>query len=146
MEYQTLKTVLNFLKMVIILLGGSLAAFILTGQGVVGNEGEQVSYALQVAYIAVGLCGGAAILFTIYQFIVNFKQSIPALAGVGVFSFILLIAYNMASTYGVDQYEVSAGQSQVIGGGIIAIYVFLGLAIISIIVSEVARIIKGSKS
>ncbi len=146
MEYRNLKMVLNLLKTALVLLGGALAAFIITGQDIVGNQGEQVSYALQVAYIAVAICGGGAVLFTLYQFVVNFKRSLPSLVGVLIFGGILLIAYNMASTHGADFYEISASQSQVIGGGIIAIYVFLGLAILAIIVSEVARLIKGSKS
>lgn len=146
MEYRTLKLVLNVLKTALILLGAALAAFILTGQNVVGNESQQVSYALQVAYVAVAICGGGAIIFTIYQFIVNFKRSIPSLVGIVIFGIILLIAYNMASSHGVESYDVSPSAAHIIGGGIIAIYVFLGLAVLAIVGSEVARIIKGSKS
>ncbi len=167
MEYRTLKLVLNLVKVVVVLLAASLTLMIFSGTNLAGPEmseitapndddafktliTEEVGFALQIAYWVGGLCAAAAILFAIYQVILNFKRSIPALAGVIIFAIIIYISYlNASGTMppGIkENMDISASQFQLFGGAVISIYVFLGLAILAIIVSEVRRLIIGSKS
>lgn len=166
MEYRKLKLVLNFIKVVIVLLAAALTAFILTKTNLTGTEWsdlsgkeedkikelvkEEAGYGLQLAYITGAICAGAAILFSIYQVIVNFKRSVPALVGVLLFAIVLFISYGMASAEVPmavkENLGITDSQYQLFGGGVISIYVFLGLAVLAIVASEVRRIIIGSKA
>ncbi|MFB6258687.1 MAG: hypothetical protein ABEH38_08340 [Flavobacteriales bacterium] len=160
MENRELKVILNVFKIVLVLLGASMTLFIWTGTNLVGEDAggfeakirEEAGYGLWIAYIIGGACAAAAILFSIFQVIVNFKRSIPALVGVALFAIILLISYNSASSevpgylLENDKLNVNGTLYQLVGGGIISIYVFTGITILTIVVSEVRRIIIGSKS
>jgi hypothetical protein len=159
MEYRTLKLVLNFVKVLIVLLGAALTLLVFTGTNLVGpSDGvefkemvsEEVGYALKLAYWTGGICAGAAILFSIYRVVVEFKRSIPALIGVVLFLLVLFISYGMASpempVTVKEKMDLSNFQYQFFGGGVISIYIFLGLAVLTIVASEVRRIIIGSKA
>ncbi len=166
MNYRILKLVLNLLKVVLVLLGGVLTMIIWTkfniagpikdpsGNVLTGNDLilEEAGYGLKLAYWLTGICGGAALLFSIYQMVINFKRSIPGLIGIILFLGILYISYGMASgeipTYIAqqEQLDVSSFMYQVVGGGIISLYIFIGLTVLTIIAGEVYRIIIGSKS
>ena len=159
MEYRTLKLVLNFIKVVIVLLGAALTLFVFTGTNLVGpSDGvefkemvsEEVGYALKLAYWTGGICAGAAILFSIYRVVVEFKRSIPALVGVLLFLLVLFISYGMASAdvpiTVKEKMDISSSQYQFYGGAVFSIYVFLGLAVLAIVGSEIRRIIIGSKA
>ena len=160
MDYRILKIVLNLVKVVITLLGAALTVIIWTKFNLAGPDGvddkqlilEEASYGMKLAYWLTAICAGSAILFSIYQVVLNFKRSIPALIGFVLFVAILYISYGMASgdipTYIAEQenLEVSSFMYQVVGGGIISLYIFLGLTVLTIIVGEIYRIIIGSKS
>lgn len=158
MEYRTLRLVLNFIKVLMVLLGAALTLLIFTGTNLVGPEegdfkkmvSEEVGYALTLAYWAAGISAGAAILFSIYRVIVEFKRSIPALVGVLLFVIVLFISYGMASGDAPaaikESMKISDSQYQVFGGAVISIYIFLALAVLTIVASEVRKIIIGSKA
>lgn len=140
-----LKTILNLLKILLVVIGAALCIFLISGQEVMGDESEQVGYALQWSYFCLALCGGAAILFTLYHFIMNFRRSISALIGFAIFAGILGISYSSASEKvlpGWDEEVATSTVSQLVGGGMISVYVLLALAVFTIVVTEVYRLVR----
>ncbi|NJK97495.1 MAG: hypothetical protein HC905_23630 [Bacteroidales bacterium] len=62
------------------------------------------------------------------------------LIGLGAFAIIMVIAYALGSTEplpGATE-EISTGAMKFIDGGLLASYIFLGIAFIGIIISEVS--------
>jgi hypothetical protein len=162
MDYRILKNVLNLVKLVLVLLGAALTVIIWSKFNLAGPGAEKVTemdlileesgYGLKLAYWLTGICGGAIIIFSLYQVVLNFKRSIPALIGFIIFGAILLLSYGMASSeipaYISEQenLDVTSFMYQVVGGGIISLYIFLGLTVLTIFLGEVYRILIGSKS
>lgn len=101
------------------------------------------------AYIISGLCVAVALIFWLFRFVTDLKGNKGTLAGIALLAVVLLISY-----YGLASAEVlpkplwnvddapSAATSQMAGGGIYALYVMLGLAVLAIIVTEVRSIFR----
>lgn len=146
MESRALKIVLNVLRIGLVALGALISVLIISESSVIGSESETVGYALQLAYFSIILCGGAAILFTVYHFLANFKRSIGSLIGLIIFGVILGISYSSASNKVLPGWEdlayATPQVSQLVGGGMVAIYLFLALAVLTVIFSEVHRLIR----
>ncbi len=104
-----------------------------------------INIGLVLAYVLLGLSALGVILFSIYQLIVNFKKAKGALIGIIALLAVFLIGYAMASTelyLDVAIPVTSETVSRIIGGGIHATFLFIGLAIIATIYTEVSKLFR----
>jgi len=101
-----------------------------------------INAALIFAYILIGLCAAAAIILPLIQAFGNPRSLVKIGVSVGGLAVVFFICYMLAgnSTYGND--EVSSSASQRVGAGILTFYVLLFGAVLSIIYTEVSKIIK----
>ena len=87
----------------------------------------------------------AAVVMPIINSLGNPKSLVKTGAGIGATVVVFLIAYMFSSNEVTDVYRsfgVDEGSSQLVGGGIIMIYLLALIAIGGIIFGEISRIIK----
>ena len=104
-----------------------------------------INIGLVLAYVLLGLSALGVIFFSIYQLIVNFKKAKGALIGIIALVAVFLIGYAMASSelyLDVAIPVTSETVSRIIGGGIHATFLFIGLAIIATIYTEVSKLFR----
>jgi hypothetical protein len=99
---------------------------------------------LIAAYILLGVAALAAILFSIYHLVLNFKKAKGALFGMLFLVVVFLIGYSLATSevYADVAVPVGAGASKIIGGGIITTMMLIGLAIIAAVYTEVSKLFR----
>lgn len=104
-----------------------------------------INIGLVMGYVLLGLSALGVIFFSIYQLIVNFKKAKGALIGIIALVAVFLIGYAMGTSelYLDVAIPVSSETiSRIIGGGIYATFIFIGLAIIATIYSEVSKLFR----
>ena len=152
---KTIKTVLSAVRMLVIVAGALLCIMITSKSGadetfVEGQEryGALLDNLFYIIY-AVGIaCGAAAVLFGLYFFATNLKAKMGTLIGVAGFAVLGLISfYALADSTVLRSYEASGitvteGESLFAGGGMYFVYLLGLVALGSIVVAEVNRIIK----
>ncbi|MFD1062863.1 hypothetical protein ACFQ1Q_06360 [Winogradskyella litorisediminis] len=103
-----------------------------------------------VAYVMLGLVLLFVVIFVITNLFTNTAGLKNTLIGVGAFAAVLVISYVLAN--GADQsfdlglYKsgdemATEGQSKMVGAGLIAFYVLLGVAAVSMIFSGVKKVL-----
>jgi len=110
-----------------------------------GEKAGLVDPMAYVAYVILGLVVAAVVLFVIRNLFVSPKGLKNTLIGVGAFAAILIISYVMSGGDPI-QYKLQDGfatdsQSQMVGAGLTAFYILLGLAAVSMIYSGVKKVI-----
>ncbi len=98
-----------------------------------------INIGLNAGYILIGIAAVLSILFPIIHIIRNPKQAGTSLLGLGVIAVVFLIGYSLAEANTISYREivVKGNLSQVIGASIITMYIFVGLAFVSFIFSEI---------
>ena len=101
-----------------------------------------ITGSILLAYVVTGICAVLALVFGIYQFATGGTKA--AWIGLGGFVVILLIAYLISSGDVPKHLEtaVDGGTYKMIGGGILAFYIFTALAVIAIVYSELSTLFK----
>jgi len=98
------------------------------------------------AYVAFFVAAISAVLFPIVYMIMNPKNAVRALVGVGILLVIAGIAYAMAdgSTTGAvyEKYQISSAQSKNVGMGLYLTYILGFLTIGTLLYSEVVKFFK----
>lgn len=98
------------------------------------------------AYIAFFICVAAAVIFPIIFMVSNPKSGINALIGIVVVAVICLLSWGISSSDIVgDVYEkfaITPSSSKLIGGSLIATYIFGAMAVVAAIYSEVSKMFK----
>ncbi len=87
-----------------------------------------LNFSLYSTYFLMALSGILLFGFALWFIIFHFQQSKNSLVGVGVLALILLISYIISSPSASEietKFEISAGMSKFIGGGLIATYLFM---------------------
>ena len=99
-----------------------------------------------VAYIMLGLILAFVLFFVLKNLFTNTANLKNTLIGVGAFALVLAIAY-FASGGDVTQYKLqdggfaSDGTSQMVGAGLVAFYILLALAAVSMLFAGAKKII-----
>ena len=152
---KTIKTVLSAVRMLVIVAGALLCIMITSKSGadetfVEGQEryGALLDNLFYIIY-AVGIaCGAAAVLFGLYFFATNLKAKMGTLIGVAGFAVLGLVSfYALADSTVLRAYEASGitvteGESLFAGGGILFCKYLLWVALGSVIVTEVKRLVQ----
>jgi hypothetical protein len=106
---------------------------------------DAIDFALYLAYfLVIGAALGAIVLPFIGS-IANPKSLLKSGLGVVALGLIYLIGYLISDnevTAGYLNFGVGATASKLIGGALITMYLLLGIAAISIIYTEISKIIK----
>jgi hypothetical protein len=103
-----------------------------------------INTGLIVTYILLGIAALAAILFSIFHLVLNFKKAKTALFGILFLLVIFFIGYALATSevYPNVAVPVGAAASKIIGGGIITTMMLIGLAFIAAVFNEVSKLFR----
>lgn len=110
-----------------------------------GAEAGLVDPMAYIAYITLGVVLVLVLFFVLKNLFTNTGSLKNTLIGVGAFAAVLIISY-VASGGDVMEYKLqdgiaTPGQSQMVGAGLVAFYILLAVAAISMIFSGVKKII-----
>lgn len=98
-----------------------------------------VDIGLYAGYILIILCVILAIGFYVAQLIGDSKLLVRTLIGLGIGLTVFFIGYGIAD----GESEVTTeGIAKLVGAGIISMYIFLVIAIVGIIYTEISKMIK----
>jgi formate hydrogenlyase subunit 4 len=103
------------------------------------------TYGLYAAYFLVGLAVVLAIILPLINSLSNPKALLGSLVGLVAILVVFFIGYSISSSdinavytkFGIDE-----GSSKFIGGALITMYLMIGIALVSILVTEVNKIFK----
>lgn len=129
-----------------------ILAYVLAVVGIVftamlasGNE-SQIGSVLYVAYAVLGIVLAAVVLFTIYNTLSNPKNLKGTLMGVGAFILLAAICYfvfaNGVETPLKEGGVLSASGSQLVGAALYLFYFLAAIAIGSMVMGSVKKMIK----
>jgi len=143
---------LSVLQYVLLALAALVFILFYFGNVVPGTEGTRyeepviTNTALLFAYVLGGASAILVLVFTILNIFTNKKNAIKTGITVGIFLVIVLVASFMATDslagMGAKFEEVSVQTLKRVGTGLITMYLLIGLAIVSIVYSEIARYFK----
>lgn len=122
----------------------AVAGIIFTGMLASGNE-SQIGNVLFVAYAVLGIVLAAVVLFTIYNTLSNPKNLKGTLVGVGAFALLALVSYFIADGVETPLKEgdvLSAGGSQLVGAALYLFYFLAAIAIGTMVMGSVKKMIK----
>jgi hypothetical protein len=97
--------------------------------------------AIYAAYFLVGLAAIATIVFAVRQIVTNFDNLKIPILGAVVLLVVLLIAYALSSGTTIDP-TVGETTTKLVGGGLLATFILIGIAIVAAIFSEVSSYFK----
>ena len=110
-----------------------------------GEEAGLVDPMAYVAYITLGAILVFVVFFVLKNLLTNGKSLKSTLIGVGAFAAVLVVSYVAAGgdtmQYKLQEGIATDGQSQMVGAGLIAFYILLAVAAISMIYSGVKKVI-----
>jgi hypothetical protein len=101
-----------------------------------------VNYGIIICYILLGVAVAAAVIFPILQLAQNPKGAKGALIGIGLLAVVIGISYALASDVNPSKMEITADDAKKVGVGLYAVYILGAVAIISMVYSEVSKMIK----
>ncbi len=103
------------------------------------------TYGLYLAYILIGLGILLAIVLPLISAFSNPKALIGTAVGVVIIVAVFFIGWAIASNEVLPAYaeeNITPASSKIIGGGLIAMYIMIGIAIVTILFSELSSIFK----
>ncbi|MDH5608592.1 MAG: hypothetical protein OEY56_03865 [Cyclobacteriaceae bacterium] len=98
-----------------------------------------IDIGLYASYILIALCALAAVLIPLIQSFDNPKSLVKSAIGIGFLLVVFFIGYIMADG---SSEVVSESTSKYVGAGLFTTYIFFFAAIIGIVYTEIAKIIK----
>ena len=101
-----------------------------------------VNYGILICYILLAVAAAAAIIFPILQLAQNPKGAKGALIGIVLLAVVVGISFGLASDVNPSKMELSPEGAKQVGAGLYAVYILGAVAILSIVYSEVSKIIK----
>lgn len=99
-----------------------------------------IDLGLYLFYILLVIAVACATVFPLIYMVKNFQEAKKTLIGVVVLLGIFLLSYAIASGDVLPSWErfnISSGQSKLIGGGLISLYIMIGLSIVALVYNEV---------
>lgn len=106
---------------------------------------EIVDIMLYGAYLLVIIAALGAIVLPLINALSNPKSLLKSVLGVVIIGVVYLIGWGISGdevTAKYIQFDITNTSSKVIGGVLITTYLLMGIAVISIVYSEIAKIIK----
>ncbi len=110
--------------------------------GIIGWFGNKAGLTLGVGYALIILALVTVLIFSIMALIDEPKKSLRALLGIAGIIIIFLITYSSASDATTSKILVSATYVKFVGGALTMLYIVGGIAVVSIIASEIYSIFK----
>jgi NADH:ubiquinone oxidoreductase subunit 6 (subunit J) len=104
-----------------------------------------VDIGLYISYILIFICAAAAIVLPLIKSAGDPKSLIKSGLGLVAILVVFGIAYALSSNEVTEQYrqfDVNAGESKLIGGGIITVYLLFFIALAAIVYTEVTSLVK----
>lgn len=104
-----------------------------------------IDIALFLAYFMVILAAAGAIILPLIGSLANPKSLLKSGLGVAALGFLYLLGYGISDnevTAAYLNFGVDATASKLIGGALITMYLLVGIAAISIIYTEIRKIVK----
>ncbi|XOV93669.1 MAG: hypothetical protein ACFHWX_02950 [Bacteroidota bacterium] len=98
-----------------------------------------VDIGLITAYVLIVLCALSAILIPLIQSFSDPKSLVKSGIGLGAVLVVFLIGYALA---GSDSEGTTAATSKLVGAGIISMYIFVLIAIVGILFTELSKLFK----
>ncbi|WP_375577617.1 hypothetical protein ABWH96_11195 [Marivirga tractuosa] len=108
-------------------------------------EDVGVNVMLYVAYFLVLIAALGAIVLPLISALSNPKSLLKSVLGVVVIGVVYLIGWGISGdevTAKYIEFDITNTSSKVIGGVLITTYLLMGIALISIVYSEIAKIIR----
>ncbi|WP_115462702.1 hypothetical protein [Winogradskyella aurantiaca] len=110
-----------------------------------GEEAGLVDPMAYIAYVVLGVILVLVIFFVLKNLFTNTKSLKNTLIGIGAFAAVIIISYVAAGgdpmEYKLQDGIATDGQSHMVGTGLIAFYILLAVAAISMIFSGVKKVI-----
>lgn len=106
---------------------------------------EIVDIMLYGAYLLVIVAALGAIVLPLINALNNPKSLLKSVLGVVIIGVVYLIGWGVSGdevTAKYIEFDITSTSSQVIGGVLITTYLLMGIALISIVYSEIAKIIR----
>ncbi len=103
------------------------------------------TYGLYAAYILTGIAILAAIVLPLISSFSDPKSLIGSVGGIVIIAIIFFIGWSLASNSVTPldtRFGITAGTSKIIGGALITFYIMTILAVLGIVVSEIANIFR----
>lgn len=103
------------------------------------------TYGLYAAYILIGLAVLLAIILPLISAFSNPKSLIGTVGGIVLIAVIFFIGWSISSdevTNVYTRFGITEASSKMVGGALISMYILIGLALISILFSEVTKIFR----
>ena len=103
------------------------------------------TYGLYAAYILAGLGIILAIILPLINALSNPKSLLGTLGGLAIIAIVFFIGYSISDNEVNTVYTkfgITESSSQFIGGALITMYLLIGLALVSIVLTEVTKIFK----
>jgi len=103
------------------------------------------NYGLIAAYILIGLAILSAVVLPLINAVSNPKSLLMGAIGLVSLGIIFLIGYALSSnevTTAYASWGVSAGESKLVGGLLITMYILLAAAAVGIVFTEIVKIVK----
>jgi len=106
---------------------------------------EIIDIFLYVSYLLVFLAALGAIVLPLVNALGNPKTLVKSLAGVVILGVIFLVSWSVSGnevTAVYTKFDINSTSSQVIGGVLITTYVLMVIAVISIVYSEISKLVR----
>jgi hypothetical protein len=110
-----------------------------------GEEAGLVDPMAYIAYITLGAVLVFVLFFVLKNLFTNARSLKSTLIGIGAFAAVLIISYAVSGgdpmEYKLQEGTATEGQSHMVGAGLVAFYILLAVAAISMIYSGVKKVI-----
>ncbi|MFT4659890.1 MAG: hypothetical protein ACI8XB_000140 [Patiriisocius sp.] len=126
-------------------IGGMILCFMILFNGENNGADSLIDLAITISIAAIVIAFAIAVLFAIYYFATNIKNSKGAMIGIAALLVVVLISYSLASgnlMAGWSDDGVTESISKWSGTGIYAFLILTGVAVVAALFSEVSKIIK----
>lgn len=111
-----------------------------------GDASGSVETFMYIAYIVLAVTLALVVVFTLKNVLTNSSGLKNTLIGVGAFIAVLVIAYAVSggdtNVYKYNGLTATAGESTMVGAGLVAFYVLIAVAAISMIVGGAKKMFK----
>ena len=101
-----------------------------------------VNYGIIICYILIAIAVAASVIFPVIQLAQNPKGAKGALIGIGLLIVVLGISFGLASDDNPSKIDLTPETAKQVGMGLYAVYILGTVAVVSIVYSEVSKMLK----
>ena len=144
MDTKSVNIIGNIVKFGIAIIGLFFALTLLF-KGVDNGNDKYIDYAINLSIWVIVIAFVIAILFALFYFITNIKNSIGALIGIAGLLIIFAISYSMADGSLMDGWAkigITEKISKLTGTGIYSFLILIGVAALAAVSTEIIKIVK----